>query len=332
MASRTTQRPPERKPPEVEGATTASRSLAGRGRSWFRHHRVVAATSLGQLMGAWLSSLMTWLVIGIALALPTMLFLLLANIGDVSADWEGKPRISVYLKEGVSIEAGRSLARSFEGMQGVELAAYTSPDDALREFEAFSGFGDALASLEANPLPGVIQLDLAIRQPGEVRILVTNLGANELIETVSYDLEWIERLFAILALGERFVAALAFFLGLGVLLSIGNTIRLAIENRRAEIEVVKLVGGTDSFVRRPFLYLGFWYGFGGALLAWIMVQVALQFVSGPVDRLVRSYNDEFAMVSLSGGATVALLVTGAILGVLGATLAVRRHLHLIEPH
>jgi cell division transport system permease protein len=315
----------------AQGATTANQTLKGRLSSWFANHRVVAASSLGGLLEGWLSSLMTWLVIGVALALPTLLYLLLANIGDVSADWEGKPRLSVYLVPTVSFEGGRSFASDLAGLSEVESASYISQADALEEFKQLSGFGEVLNSLDANPLPAVVEVVPNVRQPAELKLLVSKVEDMEAVEAVSLDLAWIERLFAILALGERFVAALAFFLALGVLLSIGNTIRLSIENRRAEIEVVKLVGGTDSFVRRPFLYLGFWYGVGGAFIAWIMVEVSLILLSGPVDRLVRSYDDEFALIGLDATASLMLFGAGATLGILGATLAVGRHLKDIEP-
>ena len=122
-----------------------------------------------------------------------------------------------------------------------------------------------------------------------------------------------------------------FVLALGVLLIIGNTIRLAIENRRSEIEIVKLVGGTDSFVRRPFLYLGFWYGIGGALVAWVLVQGSLVFLSAPVETIAQSYRDDFALSGPGILDSTIILLAGTGLGVSGALLAVSRHLSDIEP-
>jgi cell division transport system permease protein len=317
--------------PPAPGASTAALGIAGRLGSWFGHHRAVALGSLANLFESWMASVMTWLVIGIALGLPTILYLLLVNVGDVSADWDGRPRISVYLASGLADGDARQLANELGRMPDVASTSYISPEQALKEFQARSGFGDVLNSLDANPLPPVVEIVPSAREPAALKLLVVKLENTAGVDSVSVDLAWIERLFAILALGERFVAALGFFLGLGVLLSIGNTIRLAIENRRSEIEVVKLVGGTDSFVRRPFLYLGFWYGLGGAVMAWLMVQCSLWFLAGPVDRLVQSYDDEFALVGLDLATTAILLVCGGLLGVLGASLAVGRHLHQIEP-
>lgn len=322
---------PRKNPQPKTGASAARRRRRVRVGSWIANHRSVAASSLANLMESWVSSLMTWLVIGIALALPALLYLLLANIGDVSEGWDGKPRISVYLKQAVTDEQARAFANRVRDMSQVANVRYISRESALTEFTRMSGFGDVLQTLDKNPLPPVVEVEPVNTAPGQVKLLTTNISRMDEVDDVDVDLAWIERLYAILSLGQRFVTALAFFLALGVVLSIGNTIRLAIENRRAEIEVVKLVGGTDSFVRRPFLYLGFWYGFGGALLAWVMVQGSLWFLSGPVDRLVQSYNDAFSLLGLGFGTTLLLLLTGSILGILGAAIAVRRHLHAIEP-
>jgi len=313
------------------GASVSARSLRDRWQGYLAHHRRVAWESLQDLLDVWLSSLMTWLVIGIAMALPTILYLILSNITNLSGDWDGRPRISVYLNTAVSDEDGRAFARRLAQDAQTASLVYISPTDALTEFTERSGFGDILATLDRNPLPAVIALEPVARQAVQLKLLVAQLTSEPLVESVSFDLAWIERLFAILALAERFVTALGSFLGLGVLLAIGNTIRLAIENRRAEIEVVKLVGGTDSFVRRPFLYLGFWYGVGGAVSAWLLVVVSLMFLAGPVENLLAAYQGDFVVVGLGFWQSVMLLMLGGSLGVVGAALAVGRHLSKIEP-
>lgn len=299
--------------------------------SWLGNHRKVAIATLADLFGSWVSSLMTWLVIGIALALPTILYLLLVNVSDVSENWGGRPRISVYLKNDVSGLQARATSMRLGTLPNVAGVRFISRADALKEFTARSGFGDILATLDENPLPPVVVVTPLTDTPAQMKLLATKIRGMSHVDSVSMQIAWVERLYAIVSLGERLVGALAFFLGLGVLLSIGNTVRLAIENRRSEIEVIKLVGGTDSFVRRPFLYLGCWYGVGGAVLAWVMVEVSLAFLSAPVDRLAVSYNSAFSLLGLGFGTTLVLLVGGGLLGVLGAGLAVRRHLHDIEP-
>jgi cell division transport system permease protein len=313
------------------GATAPRRSIRGKTNAWLDHHRKVAYESLSSLLRDWMTSLMTWLVIGIAIALPVLLFVMLVNVGEIGEDWDGDPRISLYLKQGVSEADGRSLGTRLRQDADIESVLYISANEALSEFRALSGFGDVMNALDKNPLPAVLELKPSNADVGELRLKVAMLARNELVDTVKFDLEWIERLFAMLLLGERLVMSLGLVLALGVLLVIGNTIRLAIENRRSEIEIVKLVGGTDSFVRRPFLYLGFWYGLGGSVLAWVLVQASLLFLAGPVEVLAQSYRDDFALTGLNAASTAIIFGGGTILGVFGALLAVGRHLSEIEP-
>ncbi len=313
------------------GATVAVTGIRGKTSSWAAHHRRVAVESLYSLLATWLTSLMTWLVIGIALALPIILYLILVNVGEISGDWDGKPRISLYSVHEASETEARDLARRLLNRPDIESTYFISAHDALAEFRSMSGFGDVLSTLNRNPLPAVIEIKPSTTDIGQLRLQVTSLKGLELVDTVVFDLEWIERLFAILQFGERLVAAIGFVLALGVLLIIGNTIRLAIENRRSEIEIVKLVGGTDGFVRRPFLYLGFWYGLGGALVAWILVQGSLLFLSAPVETLAQSYRDDFALTGPGILDSLIILGAGAGLGILGAFVAVSLHLNDIEP-
>lgn len=313
------------------GASIRTSRFFDRLRAWLAHHRRVARESLVNLLGSWLTSSMTWLAIGIALALPVILYLILVNIGSVSGQWEGKPRISLYLEDSLSTGDGRELAEAIAARDLVESTRYISAREALEEFQERSGFGEVVESLEENPLPAVIVVIPEVTEPARLKLVVSELEGQAGVDSVSVDLAWIERLYAVLGFGERLVAALGVFLALGVLLIIGNTIRLAIENRRDEIEVVKLVGGTDAFVRRPFLYLGLWYGLGGAIIAWVLVQVSLLFLAAPVQRLVQSYGNQFSISGLGLGETLVLWVSGGLLGILGALLAVSRHLHEIEP-
>ena len=313
------------------GATVAVTSVRGKTVAWINHHRKVAIESLSSLLSEWVTSLMTWLVIGIALALPIILYVMLVNIGELGRDWDGSPRISLYLQHNIPESDARALRQVLLKRSDIDSALFISSDDALVEFKALSGFGDVLNTLDTNPLPAVIEIKPSSSELGQLRLLVISLQEYDRVESVSFDLEWVERLFAMLQFGERLVVSLGFMLALGVLLVIGNTIRLAIENRRSEIEIIKLVGGTDRFVRRPFLYLGFWYGAGGALVAWLLLQGSLLFLSAPVEILAQSYRDDFALSGLSALDSLAILFGGSGLGILGAIVAVRRHLREIEP-
>ncbi len=315
----------------TQGATTSITRRTDRLKGWASHHARVSKETLQQLIANPFSSTMTWLVIGIALGLPAILFVVLQNVADISGDWGGKPRVSLYLQADVTVEAGRGFARGIENRDDIETASFISSDDALREFQNRSGFGEVLSTLDRNPLPHVIEVIPVSQDPMALSSLVSGWEEHELIERVSVDLKWLERLFALLIFAERLVTALASVLGLGVMLVMGNTIRLAIENRRQEIEVVKLVGGTDAFVRRPFLYLGFWYGLGGAFVALLLLQLSLFLLSSPVEQLAQSYRDGFALHGPGFLGGLLLLLIGALLGTLGAILAVSRHLAEIEP-
>ncbi len=274
---------------------------------------------------------MTWLVIGIALALPIILYVILINVGALGEGWDGNPRISLYLRPSVTEVEGRTLGRELEKRPDIAEISYISANDALVEFRSLSGFGSVLNALDKNPLPAVLEVKPRDRDIGKLRLQVASYGELQQVASVKFDLAWIERLFALLQLGERLVVTLGFVLALGVLLVIGNTIRLSIENRRSEIEIVKLVGGTDGYVRRPFLYLGFWYGLGGALIATFLVQGSLVFLATPVEVLAQSYRNDFSLAGLDIAGSIAVLCGGSALGIVGALLSVGRHLSEIEP-
>jgi len=211
---------------------------------------------------------------------------------------------------------------------------YLSREDALAEFRELSGFGDVLEQLDSNPLPAVVLVrprQTRVMDAKQIETLRARLAAMPEVELAQLDLEWVQRLYAMMELGRQIVASLALLLAVGVLLVIGNTIRLAIESRRDEIVVVKLVGGTDAFVRRPFLYTGVWYGLGGGVVATLITGIGLMFLREPVAQLAGLYNSQYRLIGLSFGDMVNLWLASALLGWLGAWLAVARHLGEVEP-
>lgn len=306
-------------------------SLSRRLAAWALHHRQALLGTLRAQLANPLASLMTWLMLGIALALPSILYVLLASLANLSGDWGGEPRISLYLHESVAEPAASALAQNIGALAEVKSVTFISRASALAEFQRQSGFGEALAALSSNPLPHVIEAAPAQTDPASLAALVQLLEAKPGVDSVTLDLEWLERLFALLAFAQRLVLALALVLGAGMVLAMGNTIRLAILNRRQEIEIVKLVGGTNGFVRRPFLYLGFWYGLGGSLMALLLTWVSVLFLSPPLARLAQGYQKDLALAGLGCSDALLLLLLGISLGVLGAAVAVGRHLSDIEP-
>lgn len=300
-------------------------------RSRFAQHQDVAVDGLLRLLLEPLASLLTWIVIAIALALPLTLLLLLQNLRQVGGGLDQVSTISLFMRANVSEQMLEEITADFSMLSNVAAARLITADQALQEFEHNSGLGEALQGLDANPLPAVILVTPSVNSQAEVEVLHKELAANPNVEYAQLDLRWLQRLNAIVELASRMAVVLAMMLGVGVILVIGNTIRLAIENRRAEIVVIKLVGGTDAYVSRPFLYTGLWYGVGGGLLAVILIDAVMFGLRGPVANLAGVYDSNFSLTGLGISNSFLVVATAGALGWLGAWVSVLRHLRAIEP-
>jgi len=289
--------------------------------------------TMGQLSRRPLGSLMTASVVGIALALPSGLYVLLENVRAVSRGWDGTAGISLFLRADVDDDGAVRLAHTIQTMPQVASTRWVSRVDALAEFRKASGLGDALEALEANPLPHVIMVrpQTAHTAPEDIRRLVDDLDARPEVDIAQFDLQWVQRLFGIMAIVQRGVLVLGAVLSVAVLLIVGNTIRLAIQNRRAEIEIAKLFGATNAFIRRPFLYTGLGYGLLGGVIAMLVVGSSLELLKGPVGQLAELYYSDFVLQGLGREASLVLVGAGAALGLTGSWVAVGRHLGAIEP-
>lgn len=314
-------------------STSTTQKPRGRVNAYFTHHLWVLVSSLGVLWRTPFATFMTAAVIGIALALPAGLHVLLQNVQKLSTGWEGTAQMSLFIKQGVSEKRIQSLAKKLRDWDGVADVRYISREQALAEFRELSGFGGALDSLDENPLPAVliVRPTTDAAEPAQMEILLAKVRDLEPVDLAQLDMEWVRRLSGIIELGKRGVLLLAGLLALAILLVVGNTIRLTILNRRDEIVITKLIGATNAFIRRPFLYTGFWYGLMGAILAWILVGTLLGLLSDPVSRLSFLYNSQFSLGGLDLETTAILLGSGILLGLLGSWLAVGRHLQAIEP-
>lgn len=303
-------------------------------KNYFINHMRACVASLGDMLRAPFASLMTAVVIGVALALPSGFHALLASAQTLAAGWEGEvAQISLFLKPGMKEDAALNLAWRLRSMNDVAGVRYISPQQALEEFQRSSGLSDALAYLGENPLPAVLVVKPAkiSSNPEAVRGMVRRLQALPEVESAQLDWAWLERLSALVDLADRGMALVGAVLALAVLFILGNTIRLAIENRREEIIITKLIGATDAFIRRPFIYGGIWHGLAGGLIALFIVDGSLWGMRGPVARLAALYHSGFQLGMLGMLASLAVLLAGASLGWLGAWLAVGRHLRRIEP-
>ena len=315
-----------------EGASLSRTNLRDRYNAWLQHHRLSAAGSLQRVLDNPGSSLLTWLVIGIALALPVGLNVALDNVSQVSAGWDSPAQISLFLGDGVLSDRLRQLEEELSEREDIGHTQLISRDEALAEFRTLSGFSDILTSLKENPLPDLILVTpVATLEQAQISALRDELEDIPDVAEAVLDMEWLQRLNSLMELSRRLVLAVGGMLIMGVLLILGNTIRLAIESRRDEIVIVKLVGGSNGFVRRPFLYTGLWYGVGGGVLAVLLVSVALWFLEDPIGELVMLYESAFQLKGLGVMGALNLIILGGLLGLAGAWLAVTRHLVHIEP-
>ena len=289
--------------------------------------------SLGRLARSPLSTLLTLLVIALALALPTSLRLFVTNAQLATGNFANAVDVSVYLKTDVPLAKAQQLAQAAGQRADVAAVTVIAADKGLEDFRTYSGFGEALQALKENPLPHVLHVRPKATDSSAAALesLRRYFSAWPEVDLVQVDSEWVMRFNAILEVLQRLLLIAAALLGLGVLAVIGNTIRLEIQGRRAEIEVTKLVGGSNSFVRRPFLYTGVLYGLGGALLAWGIVAIAVAVVGEPVATLARLYGGRYVLRGPSRDDIGILLGAGAALGWLGAWISAARHLRSIEP-
>jgi cell division transport system permease protein len=301
--------------------------------AWLVRHAQTFIGSLGRLSQQSLATLMTTLVIGIALALPACLHLLVTNAQRAVGGWNRAVSISVYLKRPTAADEAVRIADKLKQRRDIAEVELTTAEDALKAFRTESGFGDAIDALNENPLPHAIVLRPAAEfvTPEYLSGLADELKKLPSVELVQLDTAWVERLAAILDAIRRGVLLAGALLGIGILVIVGNTIRLDIQNRRDEIEITKLVGGSDGFVRRPFLYSGVWYGIGGGILAWIITAVVLATLREPVARIAGLYGSSFQLSGLGLEAGGILVGTGVALGWLGSFVAATRHLRHIEP-
>ena len=299
---------------------------------WLTRHVSTSLGALGRIVRHPFSSLMIVLVIAVTLALPAAINLIVKNARTISGSWDNALDFSVFLKQELSESEAEELGRLIGQRADVESVRFISASQALGEFKEQSGFGAALDQLPDNPLPHTL-----VVRPGpgntSASIVLLQEELRNLPETehVQVDTEWVQRFHAILDIVRQAIAIGAALLGIAIVVIIGNTIRLDIENRREEIEVTKLIGASNAFVRRPFLWTGFWYGLFGGLLALALVYYGLFLLQGPVARLAGLYQTNVAITSMSVVEAAAIIGIGVFLGLLGSWVTTARHMRRIEP-
>jgi len=300
---------------------------------WLARHAQTLIGSLGRIVHQPTGALLTMAVIGVALALPLFLTVFLDNSRAATANLNQGFDISVYLKKQAARSRAPALADLWRRRSDVASVRVIPADAALVEFRQRSGFGAALDALTDNPLPDtlVVTPALSASTPKGVAALEQVLTASDDVDTVQVDSAWVNRLTTWLDILRRIVWLAAALLGLAVVLVVGNTIRLDILNRRSEIEVMKLVGATDGFARRPFLYSGVWYGLGGGGIAVSIVAIAIGLLTQPVNHLAGLYGSDFRLHGMTLTAALGVLGIAVTLSWLGSWLAASRHIRAIEP-
>ncbi|PWQ99808.1 permease-like cell division protein FtsX [Leucothrix pacifica] len=299
-------------------------------RSRITQHKEAFSYSLAHL---WQNPVSTWITlaaIAIALSLPAGLYILLGNLKTLTDDNREVPTISIYIKQNITEQQAQDRAELLSELKDIENVKLIKREDGLKHMKQISGVQDIIDTVGGNPLPHVLVVTPRMSMFGDSDIdldeLALRLKNYPEVDSVQMDTEWVQRLRAILNIAERVVLVVGFLLGLTVLLVVGNTIRLNIENRREEIEVSQLVGATTAYVRRPFLYGGIWYGLFGGILSLVIVHSSLLFMIAPVNRLAELYGSHYYVSGLGTFATLIILVCSSLLGLFGAWIAMAQHL------
>jgi cell division transport system permease protein len=296
-------------------------------------HAHALFSSLGRLVASPFTSIMTIAVLAIAISLASGFHILVVNLQQLTGNLETSNQISLFLRDDVSDAHANKLADSIRQNASVQDVKLITRAQALAEFQTFSGFGAAINVLEKNPLPIVLQVlpKNSLEDKEGLETLLKNFQQSPEVDIAQMDLQWVERLQSIMAVARLFATLLNVMLGGAVLFIIGNTIRLELHNRRNEVVIAKLVGATSSFIRRPFLYTGFWIGFISGVSAWFIVTALMLILRQPVEKLSGLYEGGFHLLFLSFTETLALIGVSSALGVLGSWTVLICQLQLTKP-
>ena len=298
---------------------------------WLRDHWRVGGESVHFISARLPTSFLVWLLVGIALALPAGLYILQVNMQAATADWQGRPGLTVYFQTDAPAGDVEATVEALGAMQGLREVTLTTASQALEEFRSFAGVGDMLAELDNNPLPASVRAQLAADVGSDgLTAIAREVEQLPSVAEVALEKTWLERLNDIAMVVQRLGVVMAALFGVGSILVTASSVRLAIEDRLEELRVLKLVGATRGQIRRPFLYFGALYGFGGSVIAAMLIALTLVVIEPPLHSLVGSYDQELHLVGFDSTFLLLQMIVGASLGVLGALMAVRQRLHDLE--
>ena len=265
--------------------------------AWWRDHARIARETMHFVSARLGTSLLVWLLVGIALALPAGLYLIQRNLAGMTAAWEGRPGLTAYFDLGAADTQIRSVVDLLKGDGRVTDVRVTDPDEALEEFRRYTDLADALDLLNSNPLPASLNASLApdVDTAG-LDTLIDQVSRQPGVAEVVLEKTWLERVSDISTIVSRLGVILGLLFGTGALLVTATSVRLAIEARLEELKVLKLIGATERQMRRPFLYFGAFYGLGGGLVAAMLISLCLLIIEAPLSSLFGSYAQELNLV------------------------------------
>ncbi|WP_313223918.1 permease-like cell division protein FtsX [Pseudoxanthomonas mexicana] len=309
---------------DAKNSRAQARSGAG---IWLDQHLYSVVSSLGRAVRRPWATLLTVGVMAVAFALPLGLWLALQNVGHFAGDVQQSREIDLFLTPETPVARAQALAETLRARDDVASVELRTPDQGLAEFRQRSGLVDSLDLLDGNPLPAL----LVVVPEGDEARLVAALEALPETDLLQQDAAWRERLTGWMGFGERLTWVLAALFGLGALLVVGNTVRLDIQSRREEIGVLQLLGASDGFIRRPFVYLGAWYGLAAGALALGLLTLAALALRDPLAALARSYGSPFVLSGLDPLGAALVVLAATIVGWLGAWLVTGHFLRQTRP-
>lgn len=300
---------------------------------FFSVHKMQCQQALAELMRRPLGNCLTLAVLAFALTLPASFYLLAKNATLVAQAWQSPTQLTLYLEQGISEPVASQFGRQLQSWPEIDSVEYISPGQGLEEFRLHAGFDQALSLLDENPLPSVVVVRPVVGWQGSEKAveLAARIRTEPTVNEVRLDSDWLKRLAAIQELAVLLALLMSGLMLLAVFLIVGNTLRLQVLNQKDEIQVMKLVGATDSFILRPYLYTGVWYGLIGGVIAWVLTAIVTILLDGAVAKLASLYDSSFRLVGLGWDETLILLMTALFLGLLAARLSAGRHLKEIEP-
>lgn len=296
-------------------------------------HKSALVGSLLRLLAAPFASTMAVTVMAIAIALSGSFYVLVNNAQQLVNTFQDGKQISLFLHQKVSDQQARQLVQELQKNEAIEKVILISKQQALAEFQQYSGFGAALNALETNPLPAVLQVypKDSFSEAYQLQKLLTDMQNQSEVDFAQMDMDWVARLQSMMQVFSRIVVLLSSLLALAVMFITGNTIRSELQARHDEVVVTKLVGGTNTFICLPFLYAGFWYGFISGILAWGIITLMLVIINGPIEQLSLLYQSQFTLHFMNFSESVLLILAASVLGVIGAFAVASHQLRLLKP-